>query len=90
MNHEACLPSLTDSTVVLATPARSPPHQILCSEVAMVSGSTSGSPHLLNLTGDMAAMTERGREGEREREGGREVGEGEREDTTGWAHSYSC
>ena len=28
MNHEACFPSLTDSTVVCATPARSPPQNI--------------------------------------------------------------
>lgn len=75
MNHEACFPSLTDSTVVLATPPISPPHHTLCSDVAMVSGSTSGSPHLLNLTGAMAAMTEGGREG--------------RGDWLG-VHSYSC
>ena len=72
MNHEACFPSFTDSTVVLATPAKSPPHHTLGSDVAMVSESTSGSPHLLNLTGDIASMTAvRGRGGRGGGEGGR-------------------
>ena len=77
MNQEACFPSLTDSTVVLATPPISPPHHTLGSEVAMVSVFISGIPHLLNLTGDMAAMTggrEEGGEGGRVGEGGRERG----------------
>ena len=64
MNHDACLPSLTLSTVVLATPAMSPPHQMFGSDVAMVSGSTSGNPHLLNSSGAIDSMTERGYEAE--------------------------
>ena len=68
------MPSLTDSTVVLAMPPMSPPHHTFGSDVAMVSGSISGIPHLLNLTGDIASMT-RGREGGMEGGGGREKGQ---------------
>ena len=60
MNQDACFPSLTLSTVVLATPATSPPHQTFGSDVAMVSGSTTGNPHLLNFSGVIAFMTGEG------------------------------
>ena len=65
MYHAACFPSLTDSTVVLATPARSPPTNTFGSEDTMVSGSTSGTPQLLNLRGAIACTTARRRERER-------------------------
>ena len=53
----ACLPSLTDSTVVVATPPRSPPQNTPGSLVAMLSGSTSGRPQSLSFTGDRADTT---------------------------------
>lgn len=57
MYQEACFPSFTDSTVVLARPPTSPPAKTQGSLVCMVSGSTSGRPHLLNLIGAMASLT---------------------------------
>ncbi|TNN60411.1 hypothetical protein EYF80_029400 [Liparis tanakae] len=42
--HEACLPSFTDSTVVFAKPAMSPPANTQGSLVCMVSVFTSGVP----------------------------------------------
>lgn len=57
MNQAAVFPSLTDSTVVSEVPAKSPPQKTLGSLVCIVSGSTSGSPHLLNLSGAMASFT---------------------------------
>ena len=60
MAQAACLPSLTDSTVVLANPARSPPQNTPGSLVDMVSGSTSGIPQVLSFTGDRAATTGEG------------------------------
>lgn len=65
MCQDACFPSLTASTVVLARPATSPPANTHGSLVCMLSGSTSGSPHLFNLMGAMASITA---ERERERE----------------------
>lgn len=53
----ACLPSLVLSTVVLATPATSPPQNTPGSLLLMVSGSTSGKPHLLNFSGAKALIT---------------------------------
>ncbi len=79
MCHAACFPSLTDSTVVLAYPAKSPPHQTLARLVCSVSvSSISGQPHLLNTTGAMAWATGRDRRGgggeEREEMRGEERG----------------
>lgn len=62
MYQEACFPSFTDSTVVLAIPTTSPPANTQGSLVCMVSGSTSGRPHLLNLMGLKASFTEKKRE----------------------------
>ena len=42
MYQDAVFPSFTDSTVVLATPARSPPENTPGSEVDIVFTSTSG------------------------------------------------
>ena len=61
MAQAACLPSLTDSTVVVATPPRSPPQNTPGSLVAMLSGSTSGRPQSLSFTGDRADTTRGGR-----------------------------
>lgn len=57
MYQAACFPSFTDSTVVLATPATSPPQNTSASLVAMVSSLTSGNPHLLNFSGFKAFIT---------------------------------
>ena len=57
MNQAAVFPSLTDSTVVSEVPAKSPPQKTLGSLVCIVSGLTSGSPHLLNFSGDIASFT---------------------------------
>ena len=57
MNQAAVLPSLTDSTVVWATPPKSPPQNAHGSLICMVSVDTSGRPHLLNLIGDRAVLT---------------------------------
>ena len=57
MCHDAVFPSLTDSTVVCATPARSPPQKTPGTEVAIVFSSTSGVPHLFNFTGSNAFFT---------------------------------
>lgn len=57
MYQEACFPSFTDSTVVLARPPTSPPAKTQGSLVCIVSRSTSGRPHLLNLIGAMASLT---------------------------------
>jgi len=57
MCQDACLPSLTLSTVVCATPAMSPPQNTHGSLVTIVSVSTSGVPHLFSFTGDMASST---------------------------------
>lgn len=57
MYHEAVFPSLTDSTVVCATPAISPPQNIHGSLHCIVSLFTSGKPHLFNFTGFIASTT---------------------------------
>eukprot|EP01137_Pigoraptor_chileana_P009089 Opistho-2@56828 len=57
MCQAACLPSLTDSTVVCACPARSPPQNTHGSLVRIVSLSTTGRPHELNLSGCIASIT---------------------------------
>lgn len=57
MCQEACFPSFTDSTVVLARPAMSPPANTHGSLVCMVSGFRSGRPHRLSLMGAMASFT---------------------------------
>lgn len=57
MNQAAVFPSLTDSTVVSEVPAKSPPQKTLGTLLCIVSGLTSGSPHLLNFSGDMASFT---------------------------------
>lgn len=59
MNQEACFPSFTDSTVVLAKPTISPPANTHGSLVCIVSGFTSGRPHLLNFIGLKASFTEK-------------------------------
>lgn len=59
MYQEACFPSFTDSTVVLATPTISPPANTHGSLVCIVSGSTSGRFHLLNFRGLKASFTGR-------------------------------
>ena len=69
MCQEACFPSLTDSTVVLARPATSPPAKTHGSLHCMVSGFRSGRPHLFKRIGAMASFTaQRERERKRERE----------------------
>lgn len=55
--HEACLPSFTDSTVVFAKPATSPPAKTQGSLVCMVPVFTSGVPQRLSFTGVMASVT---------------------------------
>ena len=57
MCQAACFPSLTDSTVVLVYPVRSPPQNTLGSLVDMDSGSISGTPQLLNFSGSIAFNT---------------------------------
>ena len=57
MYHDACLPSLTDSTVVCATPAMSPPQKTQGSLHCVVSGSTSGKPQVDSLMGFRADTT---------------------------------
>ncbi len=57
MCQEACLPSLTDSTVVLAKPAMSPPANTQGSLVCVVSLFTSGVPHPFSCTGSRAFFT---------------------------------
>lgn len=57
MCHEACLPSFTDSTVVLAKPATSPPANTQGSLVCMVSVLTSGVPQRVSFTGAKALVT---------------------------------
>jgi len=75
MYHAACFPSLTDSTVVVAFPPKSPPQNTLGSLVHIVSESTSGKPQLVNFSGSIAFTTVR-REGGRVRRKGEEEGEG--------------
>lgn len=59
MYQAAVLPSLTDSTVVSATPAKSPPHQTAECEVRMVFVSTTGKFPVPSLTGFKASITKR-------------------------------
>lgn len=51
------MPSFTDSTVVSATPAISPPQNTHSKLERIVRGSTSGNPQRLNLMGSIAALT---------------------------------
>lgn len=53
----AVLPSFTDSTVVSATPATSPPQNTHSKLDCIVRVSTSGNPHLLNFSGCIAPFT---------------------------------
>jgi len=57
MCHEACLPSFTDSTVVFAKPAMSPPANTQGSLVCIVSVFTSGVPQRVSFTGAIASVT---------------------------------
>ena len=57
MNQDAVLPSFTDSTGVSATPPISPPQNMPSAVEAIVFGSTSGTPHRFNPTGDRASLT---------------------------------
>lgn len=59
MYQDAVFPSLTDSTVVCDTPARSPPQKTPDTDVVIVFPSTSGVPHLFNFTGSRAFFTAR-------------------------------
>ena len=73
---------MTDSTVVVACPPKSPPQNTLGSLVHIVSESTSGKPQLVNFSGSIAFTTARregGRKGRREGEEGGERGEGRKE-----------
>lgn len=57
--HQAAVfPSLTASTVVSATPAKSPPHQIFGCEVRIVLGSTMGKLLSSRSIGDKASITD--------------------------------
>lgn len=58
MYQAAILPSLTDSTVVSATPAKSPPHQTAECDVRIVFVSTTGKFPYPNLIGLKASITE--------------------------------
>lgn len=64
--QDACFPSFTDSTVVLARPTISPPANTHGSLVCIVSGSTSGTPHLLNFIGFKASFTVKNTEDNRQ------------------------
>lgn len=55
--HEACFPSFTDSTVVFAKPAISPPANTQGSLVCMVFVFTSGVPQRVSVTGAIAWIT---------------------------------
>ena len=55
--HEACLPSFVASTLVWATPAKSPPQNTPGSDVSIVDVLTSGNPHLFSFNGAMADVT---------------------------------
>ena len=57
MLHAAVFPSLTDSTVVWATPAKSPPQNSHGTSVCIVAGSTRGRPLLFNSRGYSALTT---------------------------------
>ena len=57
MYHAACLPSFTDSTVVLAAPPTSTPTKTSGSLVTMVSRFNTGRFHLVRRTGSKAWMT---------------------------------
>ena len=57
MCQEACLPSLTASTVVLQYPLRSPPQNTAASLLCIVSGLISGMPQDVNLIGAIALAT---------------------------------
>uniref|UniRef100_A0A1A9Z8N0 Uncharacterized protein n=1 Tax=Glossina pallidipes TaxID=7398 RepID=A0A1A9Z8N0_GLOPL len=57
MFQAATLPSLTDSTVVSAVPAKSPPQNTPGTNVCKVFGLNLGKFDLVNGTGAMAAMT---------------------------------
>ena len=59
MYQAAVFPSLTDSTVVLATPAKSPPQKTPGALVSIVSLLISAVPHLVSLTGSRALITMR-------------------------------
>ena len=59
MCQDAVFPSLTDSTVVLATPAKSPPQNTPGTLVSMVSLLTSAVPHLVILMGSNALITKK-------------------------------
>lgn len=57
MNHALVFPSFTDSTVVFATPAKSPPQNTCGSFVCWVVKFTSGNFHLFSGTGESASIT---------------------------------
>jgi len=59
MYHAAVFPSFTDSTVVLAVPATSPPKKTQDSLQPPVFGSTLGRPHEFSSTGAKASTTAR-------------------------------
>lgn len=62
MYQAAVFPSFTDSTVVSATPAKSPPHHTDEHEVCIVLKSTMGRLLLLSFKGESACMTIRTKE----------------------------